>query len=1065
MIQNQWVVRNDVEDCGGEPDGCTPLSDQGKVYTYLAPGGYGAISSGSPIGTPGITTSQGADLSLGTAWYRDGPGRLLLDGDECTSGSDRTIGFRFVDQNGSAHQLRDKQTNGHPFTLAETISDYNYGRVFVSGDGSNMAFVSDTDIVRPSSAHCNDFENPNPWMNIYAANGYLLLPDGTRYRVEKTFIKWMRDRNGNVTRFFYDQDPAPSAPVAHLVKVVDSLNREINISYSVAEPEPYGLSDVITVKGFGGATRTYRISFKPLTDVLRSDFSVASIDQQFSDIDPNVAQPNTSCRTRLNPFYLGVEPGYKRVAALWLPDGRAVKFRYNNYGELARIESPNGGAFEYDWGAGDGSNGSGLRKADVWTFATLWRRVRQRRVYSNGATLSQVQDFSVDPFVSSADPTVVTVDNRDANSVRLNREKHYFFGNSEYIKTLDTLGIRPPYYSSWKDGKEYQTELFADNGTTLLRRETKDWQQTDPAWVQCSGSTCIVPENNPHIAQSDTTLADTNPNQVTRRSFLYDQFNNPTNIYEYDFGVGAPGGLLRETRTTYEPSSNYTDPSTGAYLLSMPSQTSVWDGGGIERARASFEYDNYNTDTYHAGLIDRSNISGFDSSFSTSYATRGNVTATTNYFLTNGVVTGSVTSYAQYDVAGNAVKTIDTRGYPTTFDYLDNFGGPDDSVQLGGNPSNTQPSELGIQASYAFPFKVTNAVGHIAYSKYDYYLGTAVGVEDPNGVKSSMKYNDSLDRPSQIIRAANDTSIPSARCQTTFGYDDASHMVTTTSDLNLFGDPNPLKSQVVYDGLGRTIETRQYEGGSNYIATKTQYDALGRAYQTSNPFRPWQSESAIWTTTAFDALGRVISVTTPDSAVVKTAYSGNRVLVADQNSSDALRKKRISQTDALGRVKEVWEITAADSATEAVSFPNWPNVTAGYRTLYTYDTLDNLTIVNQGSQTRTFAYDALKRLTSATNPESGPVSYQYDENGNLVVRTDARNVSTHFAYDALNRVTRKWYNGSSLLTATTNNSPALPTGVDFTDEVRDEAYSIAPGVVVTWRSGTQDTSINFLGPI
>ena len=66
-----------------------------------------------------------------------------------------------------------------------------------------------------------------------------------------------------------------------------------------------------------------------------------------------------------------------------------------------------------------------------------------------------------------------------------------------------------------------------------------------------------------------------------------------------------------------------------------------------------------------------------------------------------------------------------------------------------------------------------------------------------------------------------------------------------------------LLTQVVFDKLGRPIENRQYETGSNYIATQTQYDALGRAYKVSNGFRPWQSESAVWTTQLFDALGRI----------------------------------------------------------------------------------------------------------------------------------------------------------------------------------------------------------------
>jgi YD repeat-containing protein len=87
------------------------------------------------------------------------------------------------------------------------------------------------------------------------------------------------------------------------------------------------------------------------------------------------------------------------------------------------------------------------------------------------------------------------------------------------------------------------------------------------------------------------------------------------------------------------------------------------------------------------------------------------------------------------------------------------------------------------------------------------------------------------------------------------------------------------------------------------------------------------------------------------------------------------------------------------------------------------------------TQTRTFAYDSLSRLTLAANPESGSTSYQYDSNGNLRVKTDARGVSAHYDYDALNRLKRRWYNGSSLVTEMIHNQPALPSSIGATDEV------------------------------
>ena len=86
-------------------------------------------------------------------------------------------------------------------------------------------------------------------------------------------------------------------------------------------------------------------------------------------------------------------------------------------------------------------------------------------------------------------------------------------------------------------------------------------------------------------------------------------------------------------------------------------------------------------------------------------------------------------------------------------------------------------------------------------------------------------------------------------------------------------------------------------------------------------------------------------------------------------------------------------------------------------TSYTYNALDNLIRVTQGSQTRTFAYDSLSRLASAANPESGTINYTYDKNGNLTQKTDARGVQTTYAYDALDRLTRRSYSYTGSETA------------------------------------------------
>ena len=324
-------------------------------------------------------------------------------------------------------------------------------------------------------------------------------------------------------------------------------------------------------------------------------------------------------------------------------------------------------------------------------------------------------------------------------------------------------------------------------------------------------------------------------------------------------------------------------------------------------------------------------------------------------------------------------------------------------------------SALG-QTNYAFPTSTTNALGHISYTQYDYYIGKPVDTQDANGATHSAFYADVLDRATRAIRGANQSL--SLKSRSTFDYNDANRVTTQTNDFNSYAESNPLKTQTLYDGMGRVIESRQYETAGNYIATRLSYDALGRVSKRSNPFR--NGETPVWITNTYDELGRGRFVTTPDGAVASNSYTGNSVTTTDQAG-----KKQKTVSDALGRVVKVYE--DPDGA-------NW-------LTDYRYDALDDLIQVtqydpaSQVTQTRAFAYDSLKRLVSATNPENGTVTFVYDEQGNPIVQTDARGVSSHASYDALSRPTRRWYNGSASTTAAVNNSPALPAGVGAGDEV------------------------------
>lgn len=1001
-----------------------PGSGESETYDPYHPGTHPPIIGGGGTGTPPV-------FEVTPEWWeglRPGYGPGVLQGRIARTMNRTTTLTRltFTAADGTEYELRDTYTGGKPLSS----SPRSRGTTFVSANGASMTFVSNTEITDVYSD--NGFISP--------LSGYLMMADGTRYDIVNGLVMAIRDRNGNQLTFtYYGDQYNPRSQRVHTI--TDSLGRVVTISYFDL-PGSTVAYDKIAFNGFGGTERAIKIWRGSLSSALRTtrsgDLSTTqTLGALFPDVYVN--SPNGGGGGGMyNPTDM--------ATSVELPDGRRYWLYYNVYGELARIVLPTGGAIEYDYtpNAGIVPDTSGYQ---------IHRCVLERRVYSDGNTLENKQTYNpvytptYNGSVIASWKTEVVVEQHDmlraAGSTLVSSSKHTFYGSP-----VPSMFQSPVAYPEWKEGKERQVETF-DANNNLLRLETNIWQQcgeceisidwwTNPA--QSNHTSENAPSNNPQLVETETTLKDVTPNLVTKQTSVYDKYNNTTRVEEYGFASSAANcTLLRRTENSYLNSTAYTDTST--HLRSLPTRVSIYDASNIERARTTYEYDNYAADTgsYHAALATYSpdSIIGRDATFTSER--RGNPTSTSFWLLSStGAEIRAISNYQQFDINGNVVKFIDPLNNRTTCDFPDNFGAPNDNEAR----TNTAPTHLGGQKTYSVVRQVTNALSQSAYTQYDYWSGVSVNSEDANGLITSAFFNDPLNRPTRLIVAAG----TSFQNQISISYNDDIHIITSTSDLSAYGD-NLLKAESLYDGLGRTIESRAYENSTDRITTRQEYDGFGRVKRASSPYRTTDDPTYGWSETTYDALGRVILVKLPDETQVTTIYSGNTVTVRDQAN-----KQRRSTTDAQGR------LTSVDEMYEH------PSTSVYATTSYSYDAMDNLTGVTQGIQTRSFVYDSLKRLVSATNPESGTISYSYNDNNNLLEKTDPRlvpngstNIKTTLAYDAINRVTSRTYNDGTPSVNFYYDNQTLPAGAPNLDR----GASVGKLLAVTYGGGNAGSYFGF----
>ncbi len=634
--------------------------------------------------------------------------------------------------------------------------------------------------------------------------------------------------------------------------------------------------------------------------------------------------------------------------SLTLPNGRTYAFTYEDTpgfagyksGRVRRVTLPTGGYYEYQYPT---TGNKGINCSDG-TGTSL------TRVINDGT--SRTWTFARAPSGSNWITTV-----------------------SAPILPYDSAANQSTYTFD-STGKLTSQKLYQGSTTgTLLRTINTSWAANNtPA------STTVILESN---LQSKTETT-------------FDTYGRMTQLKEYAWGSGAPGGLVRTTDMSYQHS-----------ILDRVTQVLVKDSAGTVKSRTDTVYDEvtYSNVACPAGALQHD-----DTNFGCSFYARGNPTTITTY-VNAASQGGPVAKHFYYDWFGNLRKADVNCCQQKEWSYS----------------STTE---------YAFPNSVTDGSPGGAQLTTSFTYNASTGqpttTTDPNNKTTSFSY-DSLKRLTTVTR-------PDSQ-QITTSYDDANRIVTVEVPIQ---GTDRAKQKSYFDQLGRPFKQCLLDNNNTVIScTETQYDSLGRPYKASNPYTV---TAQYWTETRLDALGRPTLVIPPDGSPTsnRTQYthSGNTVTVTDPTG-----KQRKSETDAQGRLFKVYE----------------PDVTQGGNpltqlTTNTYNALDLLTQVSQGSQTRTYNYDDMGRLTSATTPEAGTVSYQYNGFNLVTLRTDARGVDTTYTYDTLNRLQQVSYDVSGT-TATTTSTVTFTYGTSATQNNNGRLITMTDG------TGSESYTYDTLGRI
>ena len=764
-------------------------------------------------------------------------------------------------------------------------------------DGSKYGFASGVDGP--------DLSGADTWLNLLGAQT-LIMKDGTRYALASGGSSSC-PAMGCATETYPDGTSATWTNTS----VTDAVGRVVAETSNAS---------------FSGSSTTAATSYVQFQYPVSSGTATVTVQMQTLQF---------SC-TSSQPIYNGGEVGspglYSMPTAILLPNGLTYTFQYDSCGMLRKVTYPTGGYTRYDYQAqaftyhclGCGV-GSGI---PYWVNEVSAKHLCPVPVLEAGATTASAYDSSNQcPVAEQTTTYTPTVYGASALADGTN-------GGNQQNVVVDPVGNKIVYQFSTADlftgsipSVETERQYYAAGATVPMKTVTTQYATTTAPGSTSNDLGAGTNQSPPAVPTVQTTTLDNGMVSQVQWSYdLWPAWQNDSVMTEeriYDYGQGAPGPLLK--RTDYQwlhrlnaaaygwPNSNG---GGGRHICDRKTSEIVYDGSGKMLEKTTDVYDGNN---------------GGGPAF---------LSKETKWRSTDGA---SLTTSYLYGAYGNVTQKTDPNGNVTTYSYSDNYA---DGVNRNSN---------------AFLTKTTDALGHVTQNQYYWGSGLVAATCGENfsgtcetGLASGADYAsyayDLMGRKTATTTGDGGktthcySDLGGAGCSVT-GYP----LETTTTEAISPGVNKVSASIAMHPINGLPATTTQLNsdpscpGGS--VNVDTTYDLDGRKSTVTNPYctsSPGASTSGA-TTYAYDGLSRTTRITHPDGAYATNTYTGRAVLSADEgNGTD--RVQRISQSDALGRLIYVCEVTGQtqqgssnNTPSSCGTSPTLDISATGFLTTYGYD--------------------------------------------------------------------------------------------------------------------------------